>query len=209
MARALAPRAEAVRPVRYHGSTLRRFLFFSLPLLLLTMAVFQFALEAFHQTITPAGALVGQPGWVVLGTWFLESLGLCCLYLLIHGAGGGGRFWNGLVTGWIAWVFRGPLLVISVVTLGGLPPTPWWALTFRWWLLYTGCGLLLGAVAGVAELPGGAAAVPPPAASPVPLRPVPETLPRQWLAEPEPEPQPEVEGDAERRPVASEPFEDR
>jgi hypothetical protein len=187
---------------------LRRFLFFSLPLLLLTMAVFQFALEAFHQTITPAGALPGLPGWVVLGTWFLESLGLCCLYLLIHGAGGGGRFWNGLVTGWIAWVFRGPLLVISVVTLGGLPPAPWWALTFRWWFLYTGCGLLLGAVAGVAELPGTAAVeIPAPAAPPPPLRAVPETLPRQWLAEPDSDPR--LEDDLERRPAATEPFEDR
>ena len=190
---------------------MRRFLFFSLPLLVLTMAVFQFALEAAHQTITPVGGST-LPGWVVLGTWFLEALGLCCLYLLIH-AGGGGRWFNGLVTGWIAWVFRGPLLVISVATLGGLSPGPWWSLTFRWWILYTGCGLLLGAVAGVAELPVEATRAAPPAAGPPLAAPPPvrqpsspgDAPPRQWLAEPVEE----AEEDGGRPVPAIEASEDR
>jgi len=30
-------------------------------------------------------------------------------------------------------------------TLAGLPPGPWWSMVLSWWVLYTLCGLLLGA----------------------------------------------------------------
>ncbi len=72
------------------------------------------------------------PAWVMLATWALEAVGLAALFLMIHGRGG--RLLAGLLAGWIAWVFRGPLLVVTVAGLAGLPPGPWWA-----WLSPGGC----------------------------------------------------------------------
>jgi hypothetical protein len=134
---------------------LRRFLFFAIPLLILTMGLFQFAMEALGlqldpRQLSPSGG-IDLPAWVQLATWGLEALGLASLYLLIHGRDGGGCI-SGLLTGWIAWVFRGPLLVVTVVGLAGLAPGPWWTLVFSWWILYSLCGLLLGGVARAAGL---------------------------------------------------------
>ena len=142
--------------MRYDRRALRRFLFFSLPLLVLAMGLFRFAQELTGlvpdpAALAPAGA-PALPAWVTLGTWILEAVGLAALFLLVQ-ARGGGRWTAGLLTGWIAWVFRGPLLVVAVAGLGGLPPGPWWSLAFSWWILYTLCGLLLGAVAAAAGLP--------------------------------------------------------
>ncbi len=95
-------------------------------------------------------AAVELPGWVVLATWFLEAVALTALFLMIQGRGG--RWTTGLLTGWIAWVFRGPLLVVTVAGLAGLPPGPWWTLALSWWVLYTLCGLVLGGVASAAGL---------------------------------------------------------
>jgi hypothetical protein len=134
---------------------LRRFLLFSLPLLVLTMALFHFVLEAFGLDPDPArlarGAAPVLPAWMTLGTWCLEAVGLAALFLLIQGRGGW-RWTTGLLAGWIAWVFRGPLLVLAAVGLGGLPPGPWWGLAFSWWILYSLCGILLGLLAAAAGL---------------------------------------------------------
>lgn len=174
---------------------MRRFLAFALPLLVLTMALFQLILEALGQGVSlgrlSEGVVSALPGWVILGSWCLEALGLCCIYLLV-GTGGSGPYWNGLMAGWIAWIFRGPLLVISVATLAGLPPGPWWSLTFRWWLLYTLCGLLLGLAARVADLspaPAPAAAAPPAPVIPiVPVAPAAPEPPRPPQPDDVPEP---------------------
>ena len=135
---------------------MRRFLFLALPLLVLAMGLFRFALEAFGMAADPVllspSAAPRLPGWVALATWGLESIGLAALFLMIQGRGGS-RLVSGLLAGWIAWVFRGPLLVVTVVSLAGLAPGPWWALVFSWWVLYTICGLLLGLVAVSAGLP--------------------------------------------------------
>jgi hypothetical protein len=140
--------------LRYDLPALRRFLLFSLPLLLLTMALFHFALDALGKAPSPSALsrLGGRelPAYVLLGSWFLESLGLAALYLLINGRTG--RLLAGLLTGWIAWIFRGPLLVVAVVVLGGLPAAPWWSLAFCWWILYSICGLVLGGVAAASGL---------------------------------------------------------
>lgn len=136
------------------GGALRRFLVFALPLLVLTMALFRFAEEALGMApdlarLSPLGA-VRLPGWVMLATWGLESVGLAALFLMIQGRSG--RWLAGLLAGWIAWVFRGPLLVVTVASLAGLPPGPWWGLVLSWWVLYTLCGLVLGGVASAAGL---------------------------------------------------------
>jgi len=143
-------------PLRYHAFGLRRFLLFALPLLILAMALFNFALEAFG--LAPDPALLARlggagshdlPGWVVLGTWCLEALGLSALFLLVLRPGR--ELLLGLMTGWIAWVFRGPLLVVAVVGQGGVRPGPWWSMAFSWFILYSLCGLLLGVLAKGAE----------------------------------------------------------
>lgn len=142
--------------MRYDRPALKRFLAIALPLLLLTMALFRFALELLKMAPDPAAlsrtsGIPALPAAVTLATWVLEAIGLTALYLLIQGRGAS-RWTVGLLTGWIAWVFRGPLLVVSVVGLAGLPAHPWWGLAFSWWVLYTLCGLMLGLAASTARL---------------------------------------------------------
>lgn len=107
------------------------------------MALFEFGLAALGWL--PAGAPAAPPPRVQLGAWGLEALGLAALFLLIHREESSVWF-SGVLSGWIAWVFRGPLLVVSVAA-AGLDPKPFWAMTFRWWLLYTTCGFVLAALA--------------------------------------------------------------
>jgi hypothetical protein len=121
---------------------------------MVAMGLFQFGLEMFRLQVD-SGALapgggVDLPGWIRLATWALESLALSTLFVLVHGRGWGGV--SGLLTGWIAWVFRGPLLVVTVAGYAGLPPGPWWSLALRWWVLYSLCGLLLGVIASLTHL---------------------------------------------------------
>ena len=119
------------------------------------MGLFHFALEALGKApdpsaLSPAGGR-DLPPWVILATWCLEAVALAALFLLVH-ARGSGRWMAGLLTGWVAWIFRGPLLVVTVVGLGGLPARPWWSLAMQWWVLYSLCGLLLGVAAAAAGL---------------------------------------------------------
>jgi hypothetical protein len=147
--------------MRYDRPPLRRFLVLALPTLVLVMALFRSGVEALGRTpaLLSAAPDLRQRWVVVIGTWLLEALALAALYLLVQ-ASGGSRLLNGLLTGWIAWVFRGPLLVVAVVTLAGQPAGPWWSMAFSWWVLYTVCGLLLGLVATASGLRIGPAADP-------------------------------------------------
>ncbi|HXU32679.1 MAG TPA: hypothetical protein VN851_19085 [Thermoanaerobaculia bacterium] len=120
-----------------------RFLALSLVFLVLVMALFQFGLAALGWL--PAGAPASPPPRVQLGAWGLEALGLAALFLLIHREESSVWF-SGVLSGWIAWVFRGPLLVVTVAA-AGLDPKPFWAMTFRWWILYTVCGIVLATLA--------------------------------------------------------------
>ena len=119
------------------------------------MGLFHFALEALGKTpdlsaLSPAGGR-DLPHWVLLATWLLEAVALSALFLLIH-ARGGPRWTTGLLAGWIAWIFRGPLLVVTVVELAGLPAGPWWSLTLQWLIRYSLCGLLMAGAAAAADL---------------------------------------------------------
>lgn len=146
------------RPLlRYHRLTLRRFLLIALPLVLLLIALFNLGVEL--AGLTPdlgpmvgwKSGRVGLPGPYVLGTWALEALALTALFLLVDGRGG----WlvvNGLAAAWIGWVFRGPLLVLTVAGAGGRAGGSWWPLAWRWFLLYTAAGLVLATAAKIAGL---------------------------------------------------------
>jgi hypothetical protein len=125
---------------------LPRFLLTALAVLVLLMGLFGYAVE-----LSDAGARFDRPSARVAtpyrwGGWLVESAALTALFLLIQGRAG--AWWiDGLVTGWIAWIFRGPVLVLSVVAWSRMPREPWWALSLRWFLLYTLCGLALALLA--------------------------------------------------------------
>lgn len=85
-------------------------------------------------------------GEFVLGGWLLEAVALTALFLLIQGRGG--VWWlDGVLTAWLAWIFRGPVLVLTVAEALDQGPDPWWGMSLRWLLLYTLCGLFLAFLA--------------------------------------------------------------
>lgn len=135
-----------------------RFIVYAVPLLLLQLALFGFAVELLDVEPRRGSvirlALFEQPavaGKLVLGTWLVESSGLIALFLLAQGRFG--KWWlDGLVAGWVGWLFRGPLLVITIVIAARQPQDPWWTLAFGWWVLYSVCGLSLALLARSSEL---------------------------------------------------------
>ncbi len=135
-----------------------RFIVYAVPLLILLLALFGFTVELLDAEPRSGSviklALFEQPsvpGKLVIGAWLVEASGLIALFLLAQG-----RFaawWlDGLVAGWVAWVFRGPLLVITIVVAARQPQDPWWKLAFGWWVLYSVCGLSLAILARRSKL---------------------------------------------------------
>lgn len=130
-----------------------RFTAYALPLLVLLLAVFGFAVEVLD--LEPAGgatirlAILEQarvPAAFVLLAWLMEACGLMALFLVTQGRAG--SWWlDGLLAGWLAWVFRGPLLVLTVTVAAHQSQQAWWRIVFGWWLLYSCCGLALAALA--------------------------------------------------------------
>ncbi|MCB1058114.1 MAG: hypothetical protein KDD11_21655 [Acidobacteria bacterium] len=118
-----------------------RFLLLALPSLVLTMAMFYFGWDYLG-----LGASVDLPPIVLFSSWLLESLGLIVAFLLIRGRGRG-RWLAAIGGAWLAWVFRGPLLVLTLVGAARLPREPWWNAALGWFGLYTVCALLLVVVA--------------------------------------------------------------
>lgn len=123
-----------------------RFLFQAFLLLLATIAVMSAAFSALG-LLPGAGEPVAGGARMnaqLLTVWAFEALALIALFLVVQG-----RFaswWlDGLVTAWLAWTFRGPLLVVTLASARLAPPQAWWNQVLRWWLVYTVCGLLLGA----------------------------------------------------------------
>ncbi len=127
-----------------------RFLSIALPLLIVLLAVFGVVVGALDLEPRTGAvirlALFDQPqvaAPVVLGAWLMEACGLMALFLLAQGRCG--SWWlDGLVAGWVGWVFRGPLLVLTVVVATRQPQDPWWRLAVAWWVLYSLSGLVLG-----------------------------------------------------------------
>ena len=130
-----------------------RYLALALPLVLLLLGLATFAADHLLGPPDTTGLarlglkrLDSLPGVAILGGWLIEALGLTALYLLIQGRSG--RWWmDGLVAGWLAWVFRGPLLLAALAAWTRLPREPWWTLTARWWVVYPLGGLLLAGLA--------------------------------------------------------------
>jgi hypothetical protein len=109
-----------------------RFLALALPAALLILAVagpIAAALGVGVDTEALAARGVGRPGGLdaghlvaVLG---FEATALTALYLLVEGKTRS-RLLDGLLTGFAAWLFRGPLLVVTVGALTRLPTEPFW-----------------------------------------------------------------------------------
>ena len=137
---------------------MRRYLILAVPLLVLTLAIIAFAQEqlsggARQRAVTALSGrpLALPPGSYLLATWVLEAIGLTALFLLVQRRG---RPWwlDGAMTGGIAWVFRGPLLVVTVVGLARVPRAPWWSLSVGWLVAYLLCGLVLARLALALEI---------------------------------------------------------
>jgi len=96
------------------------------------------------------------PAPQLLGRWLVEATGLVALYLLVRERGLG-RWLAGLASGWTAWIFRGPVLVLTVANASRLSASAWWDLSAAWFGLYTVCGLVMASVArsleGAEEVP--------------------------------------------------------
>jgi hypothetical protein len=137
----------------YYLTALGRFLVLSLPILVVLMGLFTLALGAFDLA-PPMDDLARLglererplPLQVSAGGWLIESLALTALFLLVQGRAG--AWWlDGIVTGLIGWIFRGPILVLSIVSWSRLASSPWWPMSQRWLALYLICGLALAIVA--------------------------------------------------------------
>jgi hypothetical protein len=132
---------------------LPRFITYALPLLILLLALFGFTVEILDAEPRPGSVLrlalsdaAQVPAGVVLGSWLMEACGLLALYLLARKRFG--AWWvDGLVAGSLAWVFRGPLLVITLTVAVRQSQDAWWTLVFGWWVLYCICGLALALLA--------------------------------------------------------------
>lgn len=107
-----------------------RFLALALPLALLVLSLGGSLLAALDLAPDPTplsargvGRPEGAPPRLEIAARLLESAGLVTLTLLL--AGRTSRWWlDGLACGLVAWLFRGPLLVLAVATLTRLPTAP-------------------------------------------------------------------------------------
>ena len=124
--------------VSYHRRPLFRFVFLAVLSTVLLIGLCTLAFDAAD------GGRFGPrlDGEGVLGGWLLEATALTALFLLIQGRGG--SWWlDGLLTAWLAWIFRGPVLLLTVAELQGGRGEPLWNLTLRWLLIYSLCGVLI------------------------------------------------------------------
>lgn len=135
-------------PMRYDRRPLIRFLLLAIPLLVMIMAPFGLILEMMGVD-APGGF-----GWhpralgarIAFGSWILESVALTALFLLAKGRAP--AWWlDGLLAGWLAWLFRGPVVLVGIAMVAGAGGLPWRHLAIGWWILYTICGLTLAILA--------------------------------------------------------------
>lgn len=130
--------------MRYDRRPLTRFLLLSIPLLVMIMALFGLIQEVVGVD-APGGF-----GWhprahgtrIVIASFLLESVALVALFLLARGRAP--TWWmDGLLAAWLAWLLRGPLVILGVASYAGAGLMPWRHLAIGWWVLYTVCGLIL------------------------------------------------------------------
>ena len=109
-----------------------RFLVLALPVALLILALAPVAAELVRAGVDDAplaarGIARPLPLDATTRTLALvfEAFALVALYLLVEGRTAS-RLVDGVVAGFAAWIFRGPLLVLTVSALTRLPLAPFW-----------------------------------------------------------------------------------
>ncbi|MGE0639519.1 MAG: hypothetical protein AB7G12_01840 [Thermoanaerobaculia bacterium] len=133
-----------------------RFFALAIPLALLVFALggMLFAALGLAPDVGPLAARgiarpEGLPWTIDLAARALEAAGIVALTLLLSG-----RMANwvldGLTVGLVAWLFRGPLLVLGVASLTRIPVAPFWQLARGALLLDLVAGLVLAAFARAA-----------------------------------------------------------
>lgn len=109
-----------------------RFSFFVFPLLVLVLGLSSFVLSSVGM-IAANQILDRFPPMLLLASFCLEACGLIALFLLIERRSQ--RWWlDGLLAGWVAWIFRGPLLVMILVLVARQSQEIWWMMIFSWLL---------------------------------------------------------------------------
>ncbi|MFN7942193.1 MAG: hypothetical protein U0X73_11380 [Thermoanaerobaculia bacterium] len=129
-----------------------RFLALAVPALLLllafaTFAATQLGLEPDHSALARLGVArnVALPRAVMVAALAFESLALLAFYSVV--AGRTGAWWlDGLATGLLAWLFRGPLVVVTIATWTRLPTEIFWSQAKLWLVVYPLAGLLAAAL---------------------------------------------------------------
>ncbi len=109
-----------------------RFVLLAVPLAVLVLALSTFAadLAGLGPDLSPLAAqglarAGGLPRGVGAAAFAFEAMALTALYLMIEGRFG--RWWlDGLASGLVAWLFRGPILVLAVAALVAVPTAPLW-----------------------------------------------------------------------------------
>jgi hypothetical protein len=133
--------------VRYHRPILARFLALALPSLVLLLGVSYFVVELAG---IPTGLALGPgaalPALFVIGTWALEAVALTALFLLVYGRSAGG-FLDGLYCALVAWLFRGPILVLTVAGALGSTAPDLRSSALPVLVIYALCGTSLAALA--------------------------------------------------------------
>lgn len=133
---------DGYRGLGYHRPPLLRFVLLALLLTILLIGIGSLVADFAD------GGRFGPrlEGRFVLGGWLLQAVGLVALFLLIQGRGG--AWWvDGLLAGWLAWIFRGPVLVLALAENARASAASGWSIAARWLLIYTVCGLVLGLMA--------------------------------------------------------------
>ena len=130
-----------------------RFLALAIPLALLVFALGGMLLAAFGLApdTTPLAARgiarpEGLPWTIDFAARALEAVGIVALTLLLSGRMAGWVL-DGLTVGLVAWLFRGPLLVLGVAALTRIPVAPFWQLARGALVLDLVAGLVLAAFA--------------------------------------------------------------
>jgi hypothetical protein len=140
-------------------AVLIRFLALALPAAVLVLALVSFlgAALGYGPELGPLAQRgvarpQGLPQPVAALAVVFEATALVTFYLLIAGRTGGGVV-DGAIAGLAAWLFRGPLLVLTVAHLTRLPTEPFWQAARLDLVALPLAGAAIGAVARLARAP--------------------------------------------------------
>lgn len=130
-----------------------RFLLLAVPLAVLVLALAAVGADLVGYgpdltKLTAAGVArpEGLPRIYQAAALLFEAIALTALFLLLDGRSG--LWWlDGIATGLAAWLFRGPLLVLTIAALTRLPTEPFWQVARLALVAEPAAGLALAALA--------------------------------------------------------------